>query len=280
MLLFSSPLHSLRKTFAFRLLIKSRWNKPRLFRLGFEHKVALRPFTHASIFLGRNKLEPGIRSLILKICKELTQDKKEHFFFDVGANIGLYTWEVAKICPDLKIMVFEPDPNNIELLQITNGLTGSDRIKLCSFALSNKCQETAFEQDYLTSATGSIASGNQSWIEKYLNGTPNKIKIQTRTLDQISGKSKLPTLVKIDVEGHENEVLEGGMRTIQKSKPVIIVESFPPKQSKVTMTLKTIGYNIFDADSICPVREDTVNLFAWHPKGPIKNSFVQNILDS
>ena len=84
MLLFSSPLHSLRKTFAFRLLIKSRWNKPRLFNLGFEHKVALRPFTHASIFLGRNKLEPGIRSLILKICKELTQDKKDHFFFDVG----------------------------------------------------------------------------------------------------------------------------------------------------------------------------------------------------
>ena len=280
MLLFSSPLHSLRKTFAFRLLIKSRWNKPRLFHLGFKHKVALRPFTHASIFLGRNKLEPGIRSLILKICKELTQDKKDHFFFDVGANIGLYTWEVAKICPDLKIMVFEPDPNNIELLQITNGLTGSDRIKLCSFALSNKCQETAFEQDYLTSATGSIASGNQSWIEKYLNGTPNKIKIQTRTLDQIVEEEKYPILIKIDVEGHENEVLEGGIRTIRESKPLLIIESFPPKQAKLIMALREIGYKINDADKMSTVQDDTVNLFAWHPQGPLEDAAVQKIIAS
>ena len=109
MLLFSSPLHSLRKTFAFRLLIKSRWNKPRLFHLGFEHKVALRPFTRINL-LRKKQVRTRHKILDLKICKELTQDKKDHFFFDVGANIGLYTWEVAKICPDLKIMVFEPTP--------------------------------------------------------------------------------------------------------------------------------------------------------------------------
>ena len=280
MLLFSSPLHSLRKTFAFRLLIKSRLNKPRLFQLGFEHKVALRPFTHASIFLGRNKLEPGIRSLIIKICEELNIDKKNNFFFDVGANIGLYTWEVAKICPDFKIMVFEPDPNNIELLQITNGLSGSDRVKLCSFALSNKCQETDFEQDYLTSATGSIATDNKSWIEAYLNGTPNKIKIQTRTLDQIVEKEKYPTLIKIDVEGHENEVLEGGIQTIRESKPLLIIESFPPKQAKIIITLKEIGYKIKDADKMSAVQDNTVNLFAWHPQGPIEKPAIQNILAS
>ncbi|MEC7802348.1 MAG: FkbM family methyltransferase [Verrucomicrobiota bacterium] len=218
--------------------------------------------------------------MILKICKELTQDKKDHFFFDVGANIGLYTWEVAKICPDLKIMVFEPDPNNIELLQITNGLTGSDRIKLCSFALSNKCQETAFEQDYLTSATGSIATGNQSWIEKYLNGTPNKIKIQTRTLDQIVEEEKCPILIKIDVEGHENEVLEGGIRTIRESKPLLIIESFPPKQAKLIMALREIGYKINDADKMSAVQDNTVNLFAWHPQGPLEDAAVQKIIAS
>ena len=75
-------------------------------------------------------------------------------------------------------MVFEPDPNNIELLQITNGLSGSDRVKLCSFALSNKCQETDFEQDYLTSATGSIATDNKSWIEAYLNGTQTRLRFK------------------------------------------------------------------------------------------------------
>ena len=280
MLFFSSPLHCLRKTFLYRLLIKSRWNKPRLFHLGFEHKVALRPFTHASIFLGRSKLEPGIRSLIIKICEELNIDKKNNFFFDVGANIGLYTWEVAKICPDLKIMVFEPDPNNIELLQITKVLSESDRVELRSFALSNKCQETDFEQDYLTSATGSIATDDKSWIEEYLNGTPNKIKIQSRTLDQIVEEDKNPILIKIDVEGHENEVLEGGIRTIREFKPLLIIESFPPKQANIIMTLKEIGYKVIDADMMSVVQDNTANLFAWHPQGPIEECAMQNIFAS
>ena len=35
-------------------------------------------------------------------------------------------------------------------------------------------------QDYLTSATGSIATDNKSWIEHILMGSPNKIKIQTK----------------------------------------------------------------------------------------------------
>ena len=37
--------------------------------------------------------------------------------FDVGANVGLYTWEVNKICPHRKILAFEPDPENIKLLK-------------------------------------------------------------------------------------------------------------------------------------------------------------------
>ena len=70
------------------------------------------------------------------------------------------------------------------------------------------------------------------------------------------------------------------MRTIRESKPLLIIESFPPKQAKIIITLKEIGYKIKDADKMSAVQDNTVNLFAWHPQGPIEKPVIQNILAS
>ena len=91
---------------------------------------------------------------------------------DVGANIGLYTWEISKICPKIRILSFEPDPNNFELLQMTHEAGGLQNVKLYSFALSNECNEKDFRQDELTSATGSLSIDDKPWIEQYLKGNP------------------------------------------------------------------------------------------------------------
>jgi hypothetical protein len=71
MLLFNAPLHVLRKTKAFQAILKSRLNHPKLYDLGYSHKVALRPFTHASIRWRKQQLEPGISKLVKNIAKEL-----------------------------------------------------------------------------------------------------------------------------------------------------------------------------------------------------------------
>jgi hypothetical protein len=75
MLLFTAPLHLLRKTKAFQALLSSRFNHPKLYDLGYSHRVALRPFTHASIRWRKKQLEPGISKLITKIAKELDNQK-------------------------------------------------------------------------------------------------------------------------------------------------------------------------------------------------------------
>ena len=96
MLFIKAPLHSLRKTKAFQFLLSSRLNKPKFCDIGFDHKVALRPLTHASIRWKKNRLEPNIRKLICKVLLHLNKIEKDVYFFDIGANIGLYTWEVQK----------------------------------------------------------------------------------------------------------------------------------------------------------------------------------------
>ena len=110
MLLFTAPLHLLKKTKAFQALLGSRLNNPKLYELGYSHRVALRPFTHASIRWRRQQLEPGINKLVTNIAKELDNQNDQGWFFDVGANVGLYTWEVRKVSPHRKILAFEPDP--------------------------------------------------------------------------------------------------------------------------------------------------------------------------
>ena len=80
-MLFLKPLHCLRKNKAFRLLLNSKLNKPRFFETGLNHKIALRPLIHTSIWLRRNKHEPVIRKLISKISKELNQSKKKRLVF-------------------------------------------------------------------------------------------------------------------------------------------------------------------------------------------------------
>ena len=52
-----------------------------------------------------------------------------------------------------------------------------------------------------------------------------------------------PYFIKIDVENFESEVLHGGMKTIEKSKPIILIESLDEKCQSI---MNTLGYEFFN----------------------------------
>jgi hypothetical protein len=85
-------------------------------------------------------------------------------------------------------------------------------------------------------------------------------------------------IVKIDVEGHEIEVLQGGRNTLSEAKPLLIIESFPPKQSTVLSLLNELGYHSIDADRHVSINPKTTNLFAWHPQGPLNEAAIQKLM--
>jgi FkbM family methyltransferase len=278
MLIFTAPLHTLRKTKVFQSLLNSKLNHPKLYDLGYSHKVALRPFTHASIRWKKQRLEPGISKLVTKIAKELDIQNDQGWFFDVGANIGMYSWEVRKVCPLRKILAFEPDPKNIKLLEKTLNGANFENVEIYKCALSNRVGEVTFFQDNLTSATGCVAGKDKPWIEQYLKGSANEIRVKTETLDSVSLGEKTPSLIKIDVEGHEVEVLEGSRNTLSKAKPLLIIESFPPKQSAVLSLLDKLGYKSIDADRHVSINPNTTNLFAWNRQGPLNEATIQKLI--
>ena len=146
-------------------------------------------------------------------------------------------------------------------------------------ALSNQLTEISFFQDTLTSATGCVAGKDKPWIEQYLNSSANEIRVKTETLDSVVIQDRTPSLIKIDVEGHEIEVLQGGKNTLSKAKPLLIIESFPPKQSTVLSLLNELGYHSIDADRHVSMNPKTTNLFAWHPQGPLNEATIQKLIN-
>ena len=75
-----------------------------------------------------------------------------------------------------------------------------------------------------------------------------KFKIKTKKLDEINFKNQI-SFIKIDVEGHEKEVIEGGINTIKKFKPKLLVEiekKYTKKDVSATVNyINSLGYSSF-----------------------------------
>jgi FkbM family methyltransferase len=270
----------MRKTRIYAFLLKTRFNQARLSDLGLSFPVAIRPLTHASIRWRNHRQEPEITDLFIQFIKVLNRQPDQGFFFDVGANHGRYTWISQSECPDMNVFAFEPDPENLELLKLTVAHSKLEQVRIVETALSDRDGMVSFHQDQLTSATGMIQDGETPWIEKYLGQKSHLIEVRRTMLDSYCTQEFIPTLIKIDVEGHESEVLRGGSKCLQDHKPILILESFPPKQDQVVHFLNKLGYKVLDAERKKPVGPYTNNLLAWHPEGPLPESDIRKVLES
>ena len=131
---------------------------------------------------------------------------------DVGAHIGIYTWFLSRYCD--YVHAFEPHPESFKRLK--GGALGN--VALYNIALSDKTGNA--ELFVSTSEEEDTALGTMNDLN--LDARVKKYVIHTATLDSFNLKNI--GFIKIDVEGHEAAVLEGGIQTIARERPVILVE--------------------------------------------------------
>jgi FkbM family methyltransferase len=134
---------------------------------------------------------------------------------DVGANIGFITTMLASIVGrEGRVVAFEPSPPVFEKLQKTIAANRLDQVVALNFGCG-----AAPSIERLSQVTGS--SGNASII-----GTgPESTEIRLERLDDVADASATPvSLLKIDTEGYEPEVLRGAERLIAKHRPIIYLE--------------------------------------------------------
>ncbi len=177
--------------------------------------------------------------------------------FDIGAHIGYDTLLFAKaVGKNGHVIAFEPNTKNRERLEkiVAENKEYSNQIQISDYAISNKegSEEFIFSDNVDNgTSSGSFMEGSHTFWEKGIyekNIGFTRTSVKTIPLDSLIRQIALkeaPGLIKIDVEGAEYLVIEGGKDIIQKYKPHLLIEIHSIFNGlKVTEYMKDFNYTI------------------------------------
>lgn len=250
-------------------------------RLKFNKEIEFffKKFFFPEGFLLKRRLQRSIKrndeqeiNLVKKFIKSGTDS------IDVGVYRGVYSYEMSKYSE--KVHSFEPNPIIFKYIN-KNLKKFIKNIHLYNFALSNQnktinlkipirnsnSNKEIFEEYY---EMGKATIHNENNFENYEN-----FEIQTKTIDELSFDNKI-SFIKIDVEGHELEVIEGAKNTIKKDKPILLVEiekQYTKKEVAESINfINSLGYKSYffnkkDLKSTTELNNlDLFNNFIFFPK--------------
>lgn len=151
-------------------------------------------------------------------------------FFDIGANVGLYTCLVGEKLSTGKVVAFEPHPANYERL-IENVQLNNQSARVENLGLSNSQRSAELTVGRNISGAGGPRVSNNCTDDKTV-----PIKLTSGNY-YISEHEIVPDVIKIDVEGHEYEVIKGIEKALKSHAPrAIYCEIHPDK-------LQNLGYS-------------------------------------
>jgi FkbM family methyltransferase len=178
---------------------------------------------------------------------------KEAVFFDVGANIGEYTYFASKYTDRGNIFAFEPLSDLHQQLRRFFPESHIHRL-----ALSDRNGHFQFKvpiiqgKKVLTRSTLNTDFKEKDEQEALL------VDVQTIRLDDFVAAQNIQQVhvIKIDVEGHEEQMLNGAKATIQNQKPILIVEIAQQHHQEpivnIITSIKGKTYNCYYFDEYLP----------------------------
>jgi FkbM family methyltransferase len=216
--------------------------------------------------LKKELYENNVHQLALKIL----MDKPDGLVLDIGANLGTFCVPLAQKIPQLTFHAFEPQRIVSYQLCANIIINSLDNVYTYELALSNENGSIDLTMPDYTKETniGAFSIDSEVRGNEYECSTVNATdRIDLVPLDYLTFDNV--RLIKVDVEGHELEVLKGGIETIKANDyPPIIFEAwawkpwFQEKRKTLFDYLEGHGYKIEQLGN---------NNLAWHTKhGEIK----------
>lgn len=180
------------------------------------------------------------------ILQEATSDDT---FLDIGANIGIHSIFADKIVDT--VYAIEPHPVNISHLIVNNSRNNGD-VNIFSIAMSNSdgyIQISGPRGGLL--ADGSVAFSDFDLPSKPgpSDGRENKLSVYMEKGDELveSGKIEVPNIIKIDVEGAEEQVIAGLSTTLDRTNCRLVyceVHEDRADFKKIVSKLESSGFNV------------------------------------
>lgn len=212
---------------------------------------------HACYFVLSAGAEPAIASLVGSIVRQC----EVRSFWDVGANIGYYSWLVKSIAPAVQVRMFEPEPDNLVLVHATIRRNRMRGVTLREVAASDTRGTCGFLRDWISGATGSVVENTLSYSEREWRAAPRPAAAVTILLDDERRAAGRVDLIKIDVEGNEEAVIRGALEVICGDQPILIFECFHGG-SEIMTALQPLGYLFRDAERMTPILPVTSHFLA------------------
>jgi FkbM family methyltransferase len=159
----------------------------------------------------------------LEVVKHLVAEGDS--IVDVGANFGFYTAYLSGLAGNRgRIVSFEPIPLTFEILKYNIHKLSLDNARAINCALSDR-------DGVADMAVPKFESGGENYyqarvVPSDLEGKlTRRVKVDSKKLDSLfADHSEKIDFVKIDVEGHELQAIQGGISTIRRFKPALLIE--------------------------------------------------------
>ena len=144
---------------------------------------------------------------------------KDAVFMDVGANVGAYLFTLENHLKPENIYAFEPNPKLFKRLGRL-----FPKVNLSSVALSDISTIAEFKIPVINGEKVHTRGTLQTSIKEKNEEKTILQKVDVKPLDELDLKFQKLDFIKIDVEGNEMQTLRGAKKTIEKFKPILMVE--------------------------------------------------------
>jgi FkbM family methyltransferase len=171
---------------------------------------------------------------------------------DGGAHVGLVTLAAAaRVGSAGCVIAFEPAPEARSQLLKNAAASGFSWVKVRAEALADSSGERVF------TVFGPEAWGSSSFAPPRELNCGRTVAVAVTTLDEaLSAEAAAPpTLIKLDLEGAEFSALQGGLLTLERYRPILLLELEPDHLARqgadismVEKLLSSMGYRWFCCD--------------------------------
>lgn len=142
--------------------------------------------------------------------------ERDSLCIDIGANYGLYSLSLARRCPDGQVWSYEPCAATADHLEAGIAANGFSNVILSRAALSDQA------------GSGTLLTNRQSELNALASGAGEgqgeRVLLTTLDLEAAEYDWSEVEIVKIDAEGHEMQVLNGGRNFFAAASPLVMCE--------------------------------------------------------
>jgi FkbM family methyltransferase len=191
-------------------------------------------------------VKPGVEAFDADLLRVVdTQIREDSIVWDIGANVGVFTFAAASVARKGMTLAVEPDiwltqllrrsqrlRKNVGLNVVVLPAAVADRDGIATFTIARRGRAS----NALESVGGRTESG----------GARETQTVPTLTLDTLLDFTPAPTFVKVDVEGAEALALRGAQRLLRDVRPTVYIEVGQEHSDEVAKRLTDHGYALFD----------------------------------